>query len=299
MTIICEHLKGLYTAIVTPFTSDGRVDIEALQALTRFQISAGVSGIVPIGGTGEYPALSRRERRDIVAACVDAADGTPVIPGILATGYEDALEAAIDFRKSGATAVMTVTPYYAPGDQAGMRAYFRRYRDDAGLPVLLYQTPRRTNVAAIPECIQAMAEDGSIIGMKFSSMDIPDFIRTVRFAGDKIAILSGEEPLFATHVALGARGGVLASASLCPRTWLEIFALARSGDLTAALDHQRRIDPMIETIFLEMNPGPLKALMAMVGKPMGSVRLPLLPPTRATEEKLKATADHCLALGIG
>ncbi len=298
MTLTKDQLSGLYTAIVTPLAPDGSVDVPGLQALVRFQLAAGASGVVPIGGTGEYPAFSRAERRAIVAACVEAADGKPVIPGVLATGFEDALEAGRDFAAAGAAAVMTVTPYYAPGSQEGMRAYFRRYREQLDLPVLLYQIPRRTTVAAMADTVQAIAEDGSIIGMKYSSYDMPDFIRTVKLAGDKIAILSGEEPLFATHVAIGARGGVLASATIYPKIWLEIFGLARAGKLDAALALQDRIDPVIDTIFLETNPGPLKAYMALAGRPAGGVRLPLLAPTPETVAKLEAAAEHAKAAGL-
>lgn len=298
MTLTRDHLSGLYTAIVTPLGPDGAVDIEGLMALVRFQIQAGASGVVPIGGTGEYPAFSRAERRNIVAACVEAADGRPVIPGVLSTGFEDALEAGRDFAAAGASAVMTVTPYYAPGSQDGMRAYFRRYRDALDLPVMLYQIPRRTTVAATAETVQAMAEDGSIIGMKYSSYDMPDFIRTVKLAGDKIAILSGEEPLFATHVAIGAVGGVLASASIHPKVWLEIFALARQGKLPEALKLQDRIDPIVDAIFIETNPGPLKAYMALAGMPVGGVRLPLEGPSPETLAKLKAAAAGAKAINL-
>jgi 4-hydroxy-tetrahydrodipicolinate synthase len=298
MTLTRDHLSGLYTAIVTPLGPDGAVDIDGLMALVRFQIQAGASGVVPIGGTGEYPAFSRAERRNIVAACVEAADGRPVIPGVLSTGFEDALEAGRDFAAAGASAVMTVTPYYAPGSQDGMRAYFRRYRDALDLPVMLYQIPRRTTVAATAETVQAMAEDGSIIGMKYSSYDMPDFIRTVKLAGDKIAILSGEEPLFATHVAIGAVGGVLASASIHPKVWLEIFALARQGKLPEALKLQDRIDPIVDAIFIETNPGPLKAYMALAGMPVGGVRLPLEGPSPETLAKLKAAAAGAKAINL-
>ena len=298
MTLTRDHLSGLYTAIVTPLGPDGAVDIDGLMALVRFQIQAGASGVVPIGGTGEYPAFSRAERRNIVAACVEAADGRPVIPGVLSTGFEDAREAGRDFAAAGASAVMTVTPYYAPGSQDGMRAYFRRYRDALDLPVMLYQIPRRTTVAATAETVQAMAEDGSIIGMKYSSYDMPDFIRTVKLAGDKIAILSGEEPLFATHVAIGAVGGVLASASIHPKVWLEIFALARQGKLPEALKLQDRIDPIVDAIFIETNPGPLKAYMALAGMPVGGVRLPLEGPSPETLAKLKAAAAGAKAINL-
>ncbi|AMJ61399.1 4-hydroxy-tetrahydrodipicolinate synthase [Bosea sp. PAMC 26642] len=298
MTLTPDQLSGLYTAIVTPLTQDGAVDITGLQALVRFQLAAGAAGIVPIGGTGEYPAFSRSERRSIVSACVEAAAGKPVIPGVLSTGFEDALEAGLDFAEAGAAAVMTVTPYYAPGTQEGMRAYFRRYRDALDLPVMLYQIPRRTTVAAFADTVQAMAEDGSIIGMKYSSYDMPDFIRTVKYAGDKIAILSGEEPLFATHIALGAKGGVLASATIYPKIWLEIFELARQGKLREALKLQDRIDPVIDSIYVETNPGPLKAYMELVGRPVGGVRLPLLGPSPGTLEKLKAAAQGAKTIDL-
>jgi 4-hydroxy-tetrahydrodipicolinate synthase len=298
MTLTKDQLSGLYTAIVTPLRDDGAVDVAALQKLVRFQLAAGAAGIVPIGGTGEYPAFSRTERRDIVAACVEAAEGRPVIPGVLSTGFEDALEAGRDFAAAGAAAVMTVTPYYAPGTQDGMRAYFRRYRDALDLPVMLYQIPRRTTVSAFADTVQAMAEDGSIIGMKYSSYDMPDFIRTVKYAGDKIAILSGEEPLFATHVALGARGGVLASATIYPKIWIEIFALARQGRLKEALTLQDRIDPVVDSIYVETNPGPLKQYMALAGMPVGGVRLPLLGPSPETLSKLKTAVERAKAVSL-
>lgn len=298
MALTKTDLSGLFTAIVTPLTPDGAVDIKGLQALVRFQLAAGASGIVPIGGTGEYPAFSRGERRDIVAACVEAAGGKPVIPGVLSTGFADALEAGSDFAAAGAAAVMTVTPYYAPGTQEGMRAYFRHYRDSLDLPILLYQIPRRTTVATNADNVQAMAEDKSIIGMKFSSYDMPDYIRTVKYAGDKIAILSGEEPLFATHVALGAQGGVLASATIYPKIWLEIFALAQQGKLKEALKLQDRIDPIVDSIYTETNPGPLKTYMAMAGMPVGGVRLPLLGPLADTLAKLKSAAQYAKSIGL-
>jgi 4-hydroxy-tetrahydrodipicolinate synthase len=298
MELSKEQLHGVYTAIVTPLRDDGSVDVAALQKLVRFQIDAGASGIVPIGGTGEYPVFSRQERVTIVTACVEAADGRPVIPGVLSTGFQDALEAGRAFRAAGAAAVMTVTPYYAPGGQDGMRAYFRAYRDSVGLPVMLYQIPRRTTVAAAADTVEAMAEDGSIIGMKYSSYDMPDFIRLTTRARDKLAILSGEEPLFATHVALGAVGGVLASASIYPKIWLHVFALAAAGRLREALDAQSAIDPVVDSIYLETNPGPLKVYMAMAGMPVGGVRLPLEGPSPDTVAKMKQALAQAQAAGL-
>lgn len=298
MTISAENIRGLYTAIVTPLTQDKSVDFDALNKLVRFQLDSGASGVVPIGGTGEYPAFSRAERRAIVEACVEAAEGKPVIPGVVSTGFQDAIEAGKDFVAAGASAVMTVTPYYATGTQEAIRRYFKSYRQEVDLPVLLYQIPYRTNVAVTAETICGMAEDGSIIGMKYSSYDVPEFIKTVKLVGDKIAILSGEEPLFATHVALGARGGVLASATVYPKIWLQIFELAKKGDLQGALALQDTIDEVVQAIFLETNPGPLKKYMELTGMPVGSVRLPLQDPSAETLARLVSVADKAKAIKL-
>ncbi len=298
-TLTHDQISGLYTAIVTPFDAHGEVDFAALKKLVRFQIEAGASGIVPLGGTGEYPALSRQERRDVVAACVEAADGKPVIPGVLATGFRDAVEAGRDFADAGAAGVMTVTPYYAAGPEAGMRAYFRNFRDAVGVPVILYQIPRRTTVVVSAEGVQAMVEDGSIIGMKYSSYDVPEFIRTIRLAGENFAMLSGEEPLLASEMALGAKGGVLASATIYPRIWIEVMQLAGEGRLAEALALQEKINPVVNSIFLETNPGPLKTFMRLAGMPVGGVRLPLLAPSGETLGKLEAAAKHATEVGLG
>ncbi|MCC9624476.1 4-hydroxy-tetrahydrodipicolinate synthase [Thalassospira sp. MA62] len=287
MTLTKNDINGLYTAIVTPFNADKSVDHKALAELVGRQVAAGASGVVPIGGTGEYPALSRQERKDIVKTCVDAAGDAAVIPGVLSTGFPDAVEAGKDFEDAGAKALMTVTPFYAAGTQDGMREYFKNYRNEVGVPVLLYEIPRRTGVSAHPETIQAMAEDGSIIGMKCSNYDVPAFINTMKLAGDKMAILSGEEPLFATHVSLGAKGGVLASANAYPEIWIKVFNMAREGKLQEAIKFQSVLDDAINAIFSETNPGPLKKYMELTGHPVGDVRLPLEGPSEQTVSALK------------
>jgi len=291
MSLTKDSLHGLFTAIVTPFSADGAIDHEALKTLVGHQISAGATGIVPIGGTGEYPALSRTERADVVATCVEAAGGAPVLPGILATGYMDALDAGRDFKAAGAAGLMLVTPYYSTGTQEGIRAYFARYREALDLPLMAYEIPRRTSVALKAETYAQMAADGSIIGMKYSSYDMPEFIATLREAGQALTVLSGEEPLFATHVALGAKGGVLASASLFPEIWLKIFAKALSGDLQGALALQKPLEPMLSAVYAETNPGPLKHLMRLAGKDVGDVRLPLTPPRDETITRLREALD--------
>lgn len=292
MSLTKTDLSGLFTAIVTPFSTDKSVNYEALRAMVEHQLNAGASGIVPIGGTGEYPALSREERRQVVATCVDAAKGAPVLPGVLSTGYHDALDAGRDFKEAGAAGLMLVTPYYAVGPQEGMRRYFNDYRAAIDLPILAYEIPRRTNAALAASTYAQLADDGAIIGMKYSNYDMPEFIAVLREVGEKLAVLSGEEPLFATHVAQGATGGVLASASIYPEFWIKVFKMARSGDLKGALALQTRIDPVLSAIYRETNPGPLKFFMKLAGKDVGGVRLPLTEPAEETKAMLAAVLDH-------
>ncbi len=289
MTIAKDDLKGLFPALVTPFDMTGKLCAETTGRLVDRMIGGGASGLVPIGGTGEYSALSPAERSEFTAMTVRATQGrVPVVAGVVATGFADAVEAGNSLKAAGADAIMLVTPYYAVGSQEGVRAYFGNYREAVDLPLLLYEIPGRTNVSMKAETISAIAEDGSIIGMKYSSYDMPEFIRVIKQVGQKIAVLSGEEPLFASHVSLGAAGGVIATANLVPGLWKRIFDLSSSGDLTAAIDLQHKMSPLLDAVFAEMNPGPLKHAMALSGMDVGDARLPLLPPSAETQTKLAA-----------
>ena len=234
MTLSKSALAGVHCAMVTPVDAQGAVDRGAVRRLVDFLLAAGIDGLVPVGGTGEYPALSPRARREMVEATVDATAGrVPVVAGVLAPGFADALQAGRELKAAGADGLLLITPYYTPPTQAGIRAYFEAYRRAVELPLLLYEIPARTGIAVAAETIAAMAEDGSIIGMKSCNPDLGQFIRVLALAADRIAVLSGEEPFFATQAGMGAAGGILATANLVPRLWREIYALASRGDLQA------------------------------------------------------------------
>ncbi len=287
--LTADHLSGVFTALVTPFSNDGELNEAALKELIGRMIGAGVSGLVPIGGTGEYFSLSRTERNRIVELTVEQSAGRlPVIPGVLATGFHDALDAAREFTERGADALMVITPYYTPGTQQGIEDYYRRLRDRVGRPLLLYEIPGKTNVAIKAETIRSLAADDTIIGMKYSSYDVAEFIRVAAFCADDIALLSGEEPLFATHLAIGARGGIMTTANLFPERWIAIYEAASSGDLKGALKLQAALDPLIGAAFCEANPGPLKAIMATAGYGCGTPRFPLQEATDPTKARIRA-----------
>jgi 4-hydroxy-tetrahydrodipicolinate synthase len=297
MTLTKTDLRGVFPAMVTPFTQDGNLDAAATAALVERLIEGGASGLVPIGGTGEYTAMTMDERAAFTAMTVEATGGrVPVVAGIVSTGWGDCREIGARLKSAGADALMLVTPYYAVGTQEGMRQYFRQFREAVDLPLVLYEIPGRTNAAMKAETVQAMAEDDTIIGMKYSSYDMPEFIKVVKHCGDKISVMSGEEPLFATHVSLGATGGVLATANVVPRAWCRIFDLAGSGSLAGAIAQQQDLASLLEAVFCEMNPGPLKHALALAGLAVGDVRLPLLPPGDETKAKLETAVAAAISL---
>lgn len=289
MRVSKEQLVGLYPALPTPTDDHDNVDRAATARLVDFLCTSGVDGLVPVGGTGEYAALSPRDRAIMVEATVEAAAGrVPVVAGILSTGFKEAVQAARDFTAAGASGVMLVTPYYVIPTQEGIREYFMAFAQAVDVPVMLYEIPYRTGVALKAETIAQMADDRSIIGMKACNPDFSQFARVIGLVGETISVLSGEEPLFATHVAMGARGGVLATANLSPKIWQEIFALASAGNLKGALARQHRLLPLLDAAFAETNPGPLKEAMAMMGMPVGHVLRPLQRPRPETMARLRA-----------
>ena len=293
MTLTKNDLSGIFTALVTPVTPEGTVDGEAVNRLVEHCISKGTSGLVPNGGTGEYAALLPAERAHMVETTAEAAARrVPVVAGVLSTGFREAVSAGRDALAAGADAIMLLTPFYTIGTQASIRDYFKAYRDTVDLPLMLYEIPSRTTVSLTAATIAGMADDNSIIGMKACNPDFDQFIRVMQMAGDRMAVLSGEENLFPAHVALGAAGGVLATSNLFPDVWTNILGLFQSGDVAAAMQRHAEIFPLLDTIFSESNPGPLKAAMAMCGIPVGGVLPPLCHPSEKTLDALKELLDR-------
>lgn len=294
MVLNAQQFKGIYTAIPSPVTADGNADVEATARLVDFLCNEGVDGVVPVGGTGEYAALSHEDRVAIVRACVEAAAGRcHVVAGVLDTGMKQALASGRAFMDAGAQNLMLVTPYYATGPQEGLRAYFARYAEAMGFPVVLYEIPRRTGVSLTAQTITGIVDDGSIIGMKCCNEDMAQFTAVIQSVGRRISVLCGEEPLLPAHAALGATGGVLATSSIYPRRWKRIYKHFHDGNITEGLREHAELSRFLKVAFCEPNPGPLKAAMALAGMPVGEVLLPLLPPGTEVRESLRE-AMHAL-----
>jgi 4-hydroxy-tetrahydrodipicolinate synthase len=294
--LTAADLRGIFPAIPTPVRADDTIDEQATRALLRHLLPQGISGVVPIGGTGEYGALPFDERVRMTALCVDEAAGrVPIIPGVLDPGFHDALHAGRAFADAGASALMVLTPYYTTPTQRGIRDYFLRYADASPVPVLIYEIPYRTRIAIAPEVLHELSRHENIIGMKACNTDMYHFLKVVAGVDDSFAVLSGEDSLFPLQLAGGARGGIVVTASLLPRTWRKLYALCSEGRIAEAIALHRELIPLLDMAFAETNPGPLKSVLDLVGATAPRVLDPLVAPDLGLQQRLRAEVQKRLA----
>jgi 4-hydroxy-tetrahydrodipicolinate synthase len=294
--LTAKQLHGIIAALPTPVRADV-VDAAAVSALFAWLLSQGIDGVLPLGGTGEYGSLARAERIRMVELSATAMAGKgPVIAGVLDPGYHDALQAAREFAAAGADAVLLLTPYYTNPTQAGVRDYFLRYADNSPVPILIYEIPYRTRVAIQPEILHELSRHERIIGMKACNTDMYHFLQVVAGVDASFAVLSGEDTLFPLHIAAGARGGIIVTANLLPRAWRKIFDLAQQGRTRDALAIHRQLIPLMNMAFAETNPGPMKAVMDLIGVDAPEMLAPLVQPAPELAARLRAEVTRQLAL---
>ena len=288
MTLTAKDLRGIFPALTTSFSPDGAFDAAGMEAHVARMFKAGMTGVVPLGGTGEYTAMSPSERLAVVETCVAAAKGHgPVIAGVLSPGLAEAVETGKQFKAAGVDAIMLLTPFYALGGQEGILDYYRKFHAEVGLPIVLYEIPGRTNVSYAPETVAMLADEGIAIGIKYSNLDVVKFTQVMNAAGDKMTVMGGDDSLLVAHMVLGAPGTILATANVCPESWVECFKLGTSGDFAGAAALNKKLYPMIEAVFSEPNPTALKSAMAIAGHDTGPVRLPLKAPKPETVARLE------------
>lgn len=295
--LTADRLRGIFPALPTLVRDDDSVDEAAVGALFAWLQQQGVDGVVPLGGTGEYGALARRERQRMAALSVAAMAGKgPVIAGVLDTGFYDALQAGKEFAAEGVDALLVLTPYYTNPTQAGIRDYFLRYADASPVPVLLYEIPYRTRIAIAPEVIHTLSRHPNIIGMKACNLDMYHFLQVVAGVDESFTVLSGEDSLFPLHVAAGAKGGIVVTANLLPRAWRQILEVAQAGRTAEALALHRQLIPLMNMAFQETNPGPMKSVMDLIGVTAPHMLKPLVEPAPALQSALRAELARLLAV---
>ena len=295
-----QQLRGIFPAIPTPVTADDTIDEAATRTLLAYLLARGIDGVVPLGGTGEYGALAREERVRMARLCAETVAGAvPVVAGVLDPGFHDALQAGKAFAAAGVDALMVVTPYYTTPTQQGIRDYFVRYADESPLPILIYEIPYRTRIAIAPEVLHELSRHERIIGMKACNTDLYHFLKVVAGVDRSFAVLSGEDTLFPVQVAAGACGGIVVSASLLPRTWQRLFALAAGGRTAEAMALHRELIPLLDLLFAETNPGPMKSVLDLIGVAAPRVLDPLVAPAEGLQKRLRAELARRLEVEAG
>ena len=278
--------EGVATAIVTPMNAQG-VDYEAFGRLIDWQIRSGVNAIVAAGTTGEGSTLTDEEHREVLKFCVDRVHGR--VPVIAGTGSNDTAY-AIDLTEYacsvGADAMLLVTPYYNKATQKGLIASFRAIADRSTKPCILYNVPGRTGCNLLPATVAALADHPRIVGVKEASGNISQIAQIAALCGDKIDIYSGNDDQIVPILALGGKGVISVLSNPLPAETVAICDLFRAGKVKESAALQLKLLPLIDALFSEVNPIPVKAAMAAMGYGENYLRLPLTPMEADHEQVL-------------
>jgi 4-hydroxy-tetrahydrodipicolinate synthase len=271
-------LTGTYTAIVTPFR-DGNIDEPALKGLIQRQVRGGVDGIVPVGTTGESPTVSYEEHVQIIASSVRFAAGRiKVIAGTGANSTREAVYLTQEAEKAGADGSLQVAPYYNKPTQEGLFQHFKEVARKTKLPILLYSIPSRCGIEIGIDTIKRLQKEcRNVVGIKEAGGN-PDRVSQLRAAlGASFVILSGDDSLTLSFMAVGAQGVISVASNIIPRQVSQIVKAFAAGKPQAALRIHQRYYPVFKDLFIETNPVPVKAALAMMGQIQEEYRLPLVP----------------------
>jgi len=284
------RLQGIGTALVTPFTDRGDVDYPALRALVEWQIAEEIDFLVPCGSTGEAQTLDDSERERVVAAVLETAGGrVPVMAGATSNDTARAVAEARRMCRLGADYILTATPYYNKPTQGGLFRHFTAVADASTKPICLYNVPGRTAVNLQPAVALQLAEHPNVMGIKEASGDLAQVMQILRGRPERFAVLSGDDWLTLAIVAAGGDGLVSVTSNEMPGPMRALVHLILSGDLEKARDWHYRLLPLMDANFLETNPAPVKAALALTGRIRNVLRLPLVPVTEKTRTAMAAT----------
>jgi 4-hydroxy-tetrahydrodipicolinate synthase len=273
------NFTGTHTALITPFR-DGKVDVPAFQALIERQIAAGITGIVPVGTTGESPTLGTGDHIEVIRLAIEAAKGRiKVIAGTGANSTAEAIELTQAAEKLGADASLQVCPYYNKPSQEGLYLHFKAIANSTSLPIMLYSVPGRSSIEIAPETAARLAADcKNITGIKEAGGSVDRINQLVQALPDGYGILSGDDPLTLPFIACGANGLVSVAANLIPEVIVKLVNHCLAGEFAEALAVQKQYYPLMRGLMsLDVNPVPIKTAVALQGHCTDELRLPLAP----------------------
>ncbi len=285
---------GTYTALVTPF-KDGKLDETSLARLIRTQIRAGVDGIVPVGTTGESPTLSFEEHIRVIELTVRFARGRVlVLAGTGGNATDEAVYLTRAAEKAGANGSLQVAPYYNKPTQEGLYQHFRAIAAASKLPLVLYSVPGRCGIEISVDTVRRLAKDcRRIVGIKEAGGNADRVSQLRAVCGPNFTILSGDDSLTLPFMAVGAQGVISVASNVIPREVARMVRAFAAGKVVAARKLHAQFYPLFKDLFLETNPIPIKAALAMMGTIDEELRLPLVPMGAKNREVLRATLKGC------
>ncbi len=288
---------GVLPAVVTPF-KNGEVDEEGLRQLIEFQIENGVHGIVPCGTTGESATLSHEEHERVVEITVDQAKGrVPVVAGTGSNNTAEAIRLTAHAKKVGANGVLMISPYYNKPTQEGIYQHYKKVAEEVDIPIIVYNIPGRTASNIEPTTFARLAEIRNIVGVKEASGSMKQITEIIRLCGDKLTVVSGEDFLTYPLMSVGGKGVICVVANIVPRDMADLCNLLLAGDYDKGRELYYRLLPLCHSMFVETNPAPIKAALAMMGKiSSDEVRLPLVAMSDDNLAKLRQALEDYGAL---
>lgn len=288
------QLRGCGTALVTPFRQDGSVDEPALRNLVAWQIESGINFLVPCGTTGETPTLSHEEWLQVVDITIEIAAGrVPIVPGATSNSTQDAVAKVKELAlRPGVDAILTASPYYNKPTQEGQYRHFRAIAEAVDKPIILYNVPSRTAVNIEPGTIARLCELPNIAGVKEASGNLTQIAEICHLAPEHFSVLSGDDAVTLPLIAVGGVGLISVAANEIPAEMTQLTQSALNNDWETARQLNKKYLPLMQANFIEANPMPVKAVLAMMGRIEESYRPPMVPMRRDTRSKLQKVATE-------
>ena len=279
--------KGSFVALITPFRN-GKVDETAFQEHVAWQLGQGTHGLVPIGTTGECPALEEEEQERLISLCVEVAKGrAPVIPGTGFNSTAHTIHATKAAKKAGADAALVVCPYYNKPTQEGLYQHFKAVHDAVDLPIVIYNIPGRTAVDMSNATLARLAQLPNIVAVKDSTNDLSRVTKLRIEVGEEFSMLSGEDGTAVGFLAQSGDGCISVTANVAPALLSEMHEAWQKGDTATVRRINERLMPLHDALFVETSPAPVKYAASLLGRCTPEVRLPLWETTPATQEKVR------------
>jgi len=281
--------------MVTPFTEDG-INFESLGNLIEFQIKEGTDALLACGTTGEPSTMTQEERNQVIRYTVEkVAKRVPVLAGTGGNNTKAVIKASKDAQDLGADGLLIVTPYYNKTTQKGLVAHYKAIAEAVDLPIIIYNVPSRTGLNMTPATLYELSKVKNIVGMKEASGDIVQVAEMARLCRGSVDIYSGNDDMVVPVLSLGGKGVISVAANIVPRDVHDMVESFLSGDIEKSRDLQFKLNPLIQALFLEVNPIPVKTALNLLGFQMGPLRMPL---TDMSEQNLNILKQRMREYGF-